>query len=389
MKARSKLRLLLLQLERSIWREARSCSYTVQLGIEEGLCAHGVKFLTITTPWFSEARKICAGRHFDQVWIEIARHETLDDEWLQWVASLAPIRVGFMVESLEFSPEEQATWSELKIRKQRTESRLKYVTHVVACDEKDAEDINKSGRVSAIWWPQAVPERFICHSSAVPANSHGIFCGSIYGERAKWLEHPDLKGLLTRLPSPESQTIYPFLFDALHAVVRKFLRRRTSHDDALRALGVKAMALLRQPASASAGLFVYMRLLRALRRRCFALWLEQIRTGAAVVNLPSTVKTYQGRVVEGMAASCPVISWEIPNRPRNRALFEDGREILLYPRDNLAHLADHIRHVVSDLDFGQQLATNARHKIRRFHTMERRVEQILAWIETGEEPSYG
>ena len=148
------------------------------------------------------------------------------------------------------------------------------------------------------------------------------------------------------------------------------------------------MGLVRRPLVEKMLLASYLYLLRAIRQRCFELWLKCLQTGCAVVNLPSLVRANPGRVVEGMAAGRPVISWEIPDRPQNNALFQDGKEILLYPEDSPAVLAEHIKRIKGDRGFADQIAENARRKIGRIHTIEVRVRQILDWITTGDEPSF-
>jgi glycosyltransferase involved in cell wall biosynthesis len=288
---------------------------------------------------------------------------------LEWVATLAPVRIGLIAESLEYDLDEQAAWPELKVRKQKVEMRLKYVTHVAAIDEKDVEDMNERGVVPAMWWPQAVPARFICEKATTVPKNHAVFPGALYGERKEWLEHPRLRGFLVHLRPPEDGTIYSTLFDALHVPFRGPFKGRLP--------GKKVLVS------------AYLYCLRRIRRQCFARWLKALQTSGAVVNLPHFVKAYPGRVVEAMAAGRPVISWEIPDRPRNKALFEDGVEILLYPKDNPEQLGFHIERLLSAPDLGERIAANARCKLRRFHTMEKRVRQILDWVETGEAPIYG
>ncbi|MEN8220438.1 MAG: glycosyltransferase [Pseudomonadota bacterium] len=131
---------------------------------------------------------------------------------------------------------------------------------------------------------------------------------------------------------------------------------------------------------------VYLDWLRQLRRKAHTLWLQGMQAGAAVVNLPHLVKGYSSRVIEGIASGRPVISWEIPDRPKNTAMFEDGHEILLYSTPE--QLATQIERVLSDPDFGERIAQNARNKVRRFHTTEKRVQQILHWVETDEAQDY-
>jgi len=114
-----------------------------------------------------------------------------------------------------------------------------------------------------------------------------------------------------------------------------------------------------------------------------------MQEGCAVVNLPSCVKAYAGRVPEAMAAGRPVISWRVPDRPRTEALFADGREILLFDADRPEELVEHARRLCRDEGLGRRMADAARTKLRRFHTIEHRTGQILDWLERGATPDFG
>ena len=316
------------------WERARSWSYITQLGLEEGFQANGVEYLTIPAiqefpssapeSWLRYARDLCSGKHFDQVWLEIV-HSNLDETFLEWLATVAPIRIGIIPESLTYYPDEYEFVPHLKKRKELIESRYPYLTHVLAGDERDAEDINARYLTRGFWWPAAIPERFIFEKSEAIPTGHAIFCGAIYGNRAACFEHPDLKGLLSLKISPENSTEYPKLFDKLNKTYSCLLKSGLSVTEET--------------------LSTYLSLLRSIRQDAFRLYLEGYRCGSAVVNLPHFVKSYAGRVVEGMAAGRPVVSWEIPDRPRNKMLFEDGMEILLYPKDDASVLASHIRRI--------------------------------------------
>jgi hypothetical protein len=367
----AKLRILHLQLEFHTWPDARPWTYSVGLGLEEGMSANRVQFTTLPSTWLPRAQQILAGRQFDQVWLECVHQGQFDQAW-DWVSGLAPVRVGFLGESLRYGPEEAELWPELwprlATRHQLVSNRLAHLTHAVATDEADAAELTANGPVPAMWWPQAVPERFIKHAPTIAPHSPAIFAGTPYGKRQHFLSHPMLAGLVQRLSSPEDRGIYPGLFEAINLAAGGFIQREL--PDWQRSF----------PA--------YMELLRRVRRELFSQFLEGLQAGSAVVNLPHLVKSYAGRVVEGMAAGRPIVSWDLPNRPRNRALFEDGSEILLFDRDSPEQLAEHLRRLQAEPALGERIATNARRKIKRHHTVERRVTQILDWTTSGTEPSY-
>ena len=373
------LRVLYIPLEFKTWQNASHFPYSGNYGFEEGFAPNGVEFLTIPalyettsseqTSWLNHSRELCAGKYFDQVWLEIV-HSRLDEDFLDWTTTIAPVRIGFIWESCEMHPDELVNNPEgVKIRRINLERNLKFVTHVVAIDEKDVEKFNAHGSVKAKWlWDAGiVPERFICKElPPTPApNNCGVFYGALYGERKKWLEHHALKDLLVRpVASLEYTSNLPGLFDKLNATSEAFLKE----DNAV-----------------TFDFFTtYIDSLRVIRRECFSLWLKGLSMGAAIVNLPQFGKGYASRVLEGMAAGRPVISCEIPDRPKTKALFEDGKEILLYKGDNPCQLAEHIQRILRDPDFARRISANAIKKLKNFHTMETLVRQILDWIENKE-----
>jgi len=358
---------LLLVNEFRTWYIGRHLSYSAQLGIEEALCANGIDCRVLTSPWLPGILDLFRGRKFDQVWIA-GRLDIIDEQSLTRLAELAPLRLGLLSESAVYTAEECAISPSLENRKQLIEKRLPYLTHVAACDEKDSDDINARDSIPAIWWPQAVPERFISDDPTRPRRETAIFCGNPYALRREYLRHPELERLLVHVRSAEWTTGDPFLFTALHLGVLWPIRSRLATNE-------KVLAS-------------YLSRLRALRRRCFERWIQTLQTGRAVVNLPHFVKTYAGRVVEGMAAGRPVISWEIPNRPRNKALFENGSEVLLFAKDDPTQLVDQIKRVLNDDILNRKMVMNAQRKLRRFHTLEFRVRQILDWLTCGRSPQY-
>lgn len=366
----SRLRILHLQVEFNNWTEARPWSYAVGLGLEEGLEAAGVEFLTLTSPWLNRAQEIIGERRFDQVWLEIVHQSQAPLALFEWAASLAPVRLGLVGESLQYAEAERARWPEafdqLGPRKERVEAILPYLTHVVAVDEVDVADLNACG-LPSMWWPQAVPRRSI-RTDVPPPGHRAVFGGTPYGKRGDMLADPALQGLVFKPRGAEDQTLLPMLFDGLHQATFTFLREgRTDW----------------QPSFAA-----YMTTLRDIRRRSFEMYLDSLQAGCAVVNLPSFCKAYAGRVYEGMAAGRPAISWQVPDRPRNLALFDDMQEIMLFDPDSPRELAARIENVIRDPALAARLVCNARQKLEQFHTLERRVEQILHWSIDGVEPRF-
>ena len=360
-------RVLCLFLELNWWATARPLTYSVQLGLEEGLRANGCRPLTVTTPWLPRLKEICGAERFDQVWVEIV-HQALDDDELDFLSRLAPVRVGFLLESLHYDAATYAAAPHYRDRAGNVRHRLKFLTHAAATDEVDAAEIDAEGDVRACWWPQAAPGRFVAPRPAVPRSGPAVFRGSLYGDRIALARDESLWGMFA-VPRPvEDGTVYPRLFDRLQISATAWVRRQRPH-----------------PRIASR---VHLFLLRRLRRRVFRRWMNALERDAVVVNLPHSVGTYPGRVVEAMAAGRPVVAWDVPDRPRNRALFEDGAEILLFSGTEGKALAAALHRLQRDSALATTIATNGWRKVRRVHTIERRVQQILAWTDTGDAPVF-
>lgn len=361
------LKILHLQLEFPRWEQARHWAYSAQFALTDGLRNIGVECFAVNSTCLTQLRKLCRGKRFDQVWLEIV-HIPPTEEVFDWIAALAPVRVGFVCESLEYSTEDYLHFPILSYRKQLVEEHIKYLTHVMMTDEQDVIKTNLKNSVRAMWLLPCIPKRFIFERDTTPTGTVAVFCGAIYGSRTNWLNNPELQGILIRQPSSESGTLYPMFYNTLQLSMHRYLKYvgfadKKVHD-------------------------AYMYSWHYLRCICFSRWLRSMREGCAVVNLPSLVKAYTGRVIEGMATGIPVISWEIPDRPRTKLLFENNKEIILFSQDNPLQLADHIKRLRLDSNFSCKLAVNAQRKIKEFHTAEHRAEEILHWIETGEVPLY-
>ena len=109
------MKILFIPLEFLRWQEARAMAYTAQLALEEGFRHHNVELTTLPAwgnvpssapvSWLSRAKELLDGQTFDQIWVTLV-HSPLDDQLLSWLATLAPVRVGFIIESLTYTAEE-------------------------------------------------------------------------------------------------------------------------------------------------------------------------------------------------------------------------------------------------------------------------------------------
>lgn len=118
------MKALLLQLEFPTWKTARPWTYGGSFAVADGLAANGVTCLTVPigpdasasspSSWLSHARRMLAGQRFDQVWIWLI-HTPLDTDVLEWAAELAPVRIGFFMESLRYEEEDYRWAPELRL----------------------------------------------------------------------------------------------------------------------------------------------------------------------------------------------------------------------------------------------------------------------------------
>lgn len=370
------MKILFVQQEMRKWNNARMWGYNIHLGIAEGLRANGAEVTTLLSPWIPRAREIIGNQRFDQVWINDVTHMfepggwnefrlTLDD--LDWLAGLAPVRVGFLIESLAYREEDYAAFPFLANARTVLEKTIQYLTHVLFIDEKDEAEIRSLKAIPALWFLLSVPERLICREVTPPPSALPVFFGTPYGERAKWLERSELKGLLSQRKSKDNATDLPALFNRLHG--KKFLDVPSM---------TAPQAQYRQ----------YLEEIQRIRKAAYELYLESWLEGCAVVSLPSLGRVHTGAVYEGFALGRPVIAMEQPYNKRANEAFIEGDDILIYPRDNPEVLAEHIRHILRDPDFGYRIARNAHKKMLALHTLEKRAGQYLDWIDSGIEPDY-
>lgn len=371
------MKILYVQHDMLVWRSARQWSYTSHFAYVEGLRACGHEVEVLMTSCWAWARQIVGARTFDQVWINDVIHSIgLRPAWeapapltaadFGWLASLAPVRVGLVIETLHYDSSDYVEAPELGGRMallQRVV--LPFVTHFCVVDEADVRHLENLG-VLAVWNPCHVPQRFLRSVDPDPTRA-AVFIGSVYGRRQQYAGSPRLKDLLEFRASAEHATRLPAVFEEIHNLLRP--------------------AMLAEP-FARAEYDGFVQAVAVVRARLFEHFLDGLTGALATVNLPSFLKTYAGRVIESMAIGQPVVSWRIPNRPGTARLFREGDTILLFEKDDPAGLASQLERLRDTPGLAARIGQASLENARRHHTSEHRMAQLVQWTRTGITPLY-
>lgn len=336
---------------------ARTWSYAAHLGFEEAFRNLGADVAVVTGPWLTRAPEIVGDSSFDQVWLDPV-HAPFDERLLQWAAERAPIRLALIAESFHYDEQDSAEAVLLPGYRRNVLQALPYLTHGLAIDEADVRELQEEHGLPTRWWCSSVPRGYLRTGHECTPDVPVLFCGSVYGRRQDWARRARESGVVQSLSSTEAGTPYPWLFDLLQYLSRRFIRWKLP--------GARFVFP------------VYLRGLRALRRHCFRLWIRGLQRGRAILNLPVRIGAYPGRVVEAMAAGRAVLSWRVPDRPANEALFREGETIALYSSpEDLDRLLDWAIETGPAVD---AMAAQARELVQREHTTERLVSDTLDWI---------
>ena len=371
------MKILYVQHDMLIWASAKPWSYTTHMAYVEGLRAAGHEVLVVFTSCWPMARRIVGDHRFDEVWINDVTHSigqrstveapfTLTEPDFAWLATLAPVRVGIVMESLYYEGADYLEVPELARRVPLMKRVvLPHVTHFAVVDENDVFHLGNMGR-PAVWTPVHVPLRFF-RDNALDTSRPAVFIGSAYQRRVKYKNCEPLRGLLDFRPSGEHGTNVPALFEELSNPIRQ--------------------ALLAEPYQ-QAAYQQFVDAMQTVRAKLFDLYLDGMAGSLASVNLPSYVKTYGGRVLESMAIGLPVVSWRTPDRPQTARLFREGEQILLFDHDAPELLAFQLQRLRGEPGLAQRIGANALANARAHHSSEHRVGQIQHWIATGAAPRH-
>jgi glycosyltransferase involved in cell wall biosynthesis len=371
------MKILYVQHDMLLWWAARPWSYTTHMAYVEGLRAAGHEVLVLFTSCWPFARHIVADQRFDQVWINDVTHSigeraacqaphTLTEADFAWMATLAPVRVGIVMESLFYDGADYLEVPELARRVPLMKRVvLPHVTHFAVVDENDVFHLANMGR-PAVWTPVHVPRRFF-RDSAPDTSRPAAFIGSAYQRRVKYQDCAPLRGLLEFRQSGEHGSNVPALFEELSNPIRQ--------------------ALLAEPYQRAA-YQQFVDAMQTVRAKLFDLYLDGLTGSLASVNLPSYVKTYGGRVLESMAIGQPVVSWRPPDRPQTAQLFREGEQILLFDNDDPEQLATQLQRLRQEPGLARHIGAAGLTNAQAHHSSEHRVAQIQHWVATGAVPRH-
>jgi len=271
---------------------------------------------------------------------------------MEWLVELAPIRVGFVVESLTIGDDEWKTNYKGTLRRVHNfESKLPHLTHLIVTDERDLAVFQNKPHYAPHTIPvmlgiASIPEFFVRRPSAKLGKA--VFFGTLYGERMEW---------------------------AMALQDRMLVNPPCTAEDSM---GLLLEDVFRESANTIGYYRDFFGNWQDIRCGAYSLWIAHLRglSACAFINLPHRTNVLSGRVVEGIAAGKPIISPRMHNGVDE--LFKDGEEILLY--NGFDDLVQKIDMVMYDEGIQSFIASNARAKLLQSHTTEVRVKEVLDFV---------
>jgi len=294
-----------------------------------------------TDIWLKHAKDIVGDTKFDQVWLEVV-HSQMSEEFLVWLTEVAPVRIGFIVESLTIHANEfVSNPTGTRRRIDNLQQKLPYLTHTVVVDGRDLATCN----IPTMLGITSIPERLVKQPSGT--GDKAIFYGTLYGTRNEWANELAHK-MIINPPSAEDNTPFPNMFDQLFSQCT--VSYQAFYDNWFN-----------------------------IRQSVYSVWINHLNdmSGCAFVNLPHRTNLLSARVIEGMAAGKPVLSPTMNNDIDK--LFTHNKDILYYT--DYIELIDCIDELMTNPDLRFKLAEGARFNILKNHTTEVRVQQILRFVE--------
>ncbi|MCB0310469.1 MAG: glycosyltransferase [Bdellovibrionales bacterium] len=362
-----------MNLEFQKWQNSCRWGYSNGLGMEWGLRANQRSLFTVPVlhelpfasckAWREGIRALLSGLEFDQVWYE-AVHSPLDQNDLDWIAELAPVRVAFVPENMLIrDAERQANPVAAQKREAQMDRSLKIATHIMAVDLEEVTRMNSAGKIPVKWWGlTGIAEEFIATNVALLNSAKPLMYGALYKRRTDWLERFQISELIERPSrSLEWETEYPALYDKLMETVPTLFSGSLEAD--------------------RSAYEEFMHSYRYLKATLYSLWLKTLRNSGVILNPPTYMNAYASRFLEGIASGCAVIAPRLDPKYGAVGKFVDGRDVLLYDLEDAMELRSHIDRLSKDSKFAENLALNGLTTMRKHYTARETTRSILDWIE--------
>lgn len=347
------MKILYLPLEFPNWYSAKKLTYSVGVGMCEGT---NIDFTVVPAMytnniWLNYLPQITAGQEYDQVWFEVV-HSDMDEKVLQFIKTLAKIRVGFVIESLTIHPDEfKNNQVGTQKRVDNVKKKLPFMTHAVVADQRDT---NAFEGIKTHWGISSVPESVVKDINIESTNDlRFTFYGTVYGDRQDWVDRMGSKLIVNPQGDLENASGLPARYEELFR--SSYMNMQNKQTIPIGDYGKFESEW------------------RTLRSRMYSNWMDIVYQfpGCGVVNLPHRTQVLSSRVIESMAAGKVVFS----PRMNNGAdfLFKNGREILLY--DSIEQLGDIMNELTTDKAYF--IANNAREKVLADFTITKLIVRIL------------
>lgn len=375
---------------------ARSAACTVVPSFEE-IPSHSPH------AWPYHVPRMLGDARFDQAWVWLGR-TPFDETFLEWLVTAAPVRIGVLLQPLDYPVEIYRRSPHLLAHRSIIEQQLRHFTHVIVHDEVDAPSIERLG-LPARWLPSWAPLAIGARGGQDEQGAQGITQASDAVRQPRIavlvdeaIEAGSSVSSSASAPSPSPSSGASSSPSPASSIARELGLARIDFMPHLGALadefavlqGEQVVSLAAGGATADA-LERYVAARRSLHvalteRRAQALAMARQGMQGIGVTLAPDANTFPAVALECMAARVPVVCRDIPYRPRNRALFVPGRHIRLFGIGDRASLAGHVRDLTQDPALADAQADAAFALVQREHTADRRADQVFEWLSTGRIP---
>ncbi|MTJ47266.1 glycosyltransferase [Dolichospermum sp. UHCC 0259] len=107
----------------------------------------------------------------------------------------------------------------------------------------------------------------------------------------------------------------------------------------------------------------------------------------AVINLPTNMGGYTQRVFEAMSCGTTLLQYRLESQPICSSLFVEYEDYIPYDVTNFPKLLHTIQNLNNLFDL-EKITKQAREKILQYHTIEKRIQQIIKFVQDGEKIEY-